>query len=224
MAKSNVVPLEVAGTPERGVRVVITEPRISTAHFVLEGTAPYMQARFGEKAMQKMHDTQAAGQQARGKKVREARDFNSDYEAAKHVSEAGWCGVPAGAFRTACIDVCRLVGYKMTLAKLSIFIDADGIDKVDGTPLVKIEGKPEVNTSGVRNANGNLDLRVRPMWRKWSVKLRVRFDEDQFSLKDVTNLLVRAGIQCGIGEGRPNSRMSTGIGFGTFSVKQQATA
>ena len=198
--------------------VTISAPRIRNAEFTLTGTAPYMQARFGEKAMNKMMATQEAGSQSKGKKVREARDFNADYEAAKHISTEGWCGVPAGAFRTACIDVCRLVGFKMTLAKLSIFIEPDGFDKIDGTPLVRLQGTPEKNVSGVRNANGNLDLRTRPMWRKWSVKLHVKFDEDQFSLADISNLLARAGIQCGIGEGRPNSRMSTGIGFGTFKI------
>ena len=198
--------------------VTISAPRIRNAEFTLTGTAPYMQARFGEKAMNKMRATQEAGSQSKGKKVREARDFNADYEAAKHISTEGWCGVPAGAFRTACIDVCRLVGFKMTLAKLSIFIEPDGFDKIDGTPLVRLQGTPEKNVSGVRNANGNLDLRTRPMWRKWSVKLHVKFDEDQFSLADISNLLARAGIQCGIGEGRPNSRMSTGIGFGTFKI------
>ena len=198
--------------------VTISAPRIRNAEFTLTGTAPYMQARFGEKALNKMMATQEAGSQSKGKKVREARDFNVDYEAAKHISTEGWCGVPAGAFRTACIDVCRLVGFKMTLAKLSIFIEPDGFDKIDGTPLVRLQGTPEKNVSGVRNANGNLDLRTRPMWRKWSVKLHVKFDEDQFSLADISNLLARAGIQCGIGEGRPNSRMSTGIGFGTFKI------
>ena len=198
--------------------VTISAPRIRNAEFTLTGTAPYMQARFGEKAMNKMKATQEAGSQSKGKKVREARDFNADYEAAKHISTEGWCGVPAGAFRTACIDVCRLVGFKMTLAKLSIFIEPDGFDKIDGTPLVRLQGTPEKNVSGVRNANGNLDLRTRPMWRKWSVKLHVKFDEDQFSLADISNLLARAGIQCGMGEGRPNSRMSTGIGFGTFKI------
>lgn len=198
--------------------VTISAPRIRNAEFTLTGTAPYMQARFGEKALNKMMATQEAGSQSKGKKVREARDFNADYEAAKHISTEGWCGVPAGAFRTACIDVCRLVGFKMTLAKLSIFIEPDGFDKIDGTPLVRLQGTPEKNVSGVRNANGNLDLRTRPMWRKWSVKLHVKFDEDQFSLADISNLLARAGIQCGIGEGRPNSRMSTGIGFGTFKI------
>jgi hypothetical protein len=204
---------------EAKAHVTISAPRMRTNMFQLEGTAPYMQARFSEKSISKIRATQEAGSQSRGKKVREARDFKADYKAAMHVSEEGWVGVPAGAFRTAMIDVCRLVGYHMTLAKLSVFVEADGIDVVDGTPLVKLKGKHEMNISGVRNATGVLDLRSRPMWRRWSIDLRVRWDEDQFSLSDVTNLLNRAGQQCGIGEGRPNSRKSTGIGFGTFKIK-----
>lgn len=198
--------------------VMISAPRIKTAVFKLTGKSPYMQARFSEKAMAKIKATQEAGSQSRGKKVRDARDFKADYEAAKHISTEGWIGIPAGAFRTAMIDVCRLVGFKMTQAKLSVFVDPDGFDKIDGTPLVKIIGEPEMHLGGVRNATGVLDLRARPMWRKWSVELRVEYDEDQFSVDDVTNLLLRAGLQCGIGEGRPNSRASTGIGFGTFTI------
>lgn len=200
-------------------RVTISAPKIKAAKFKLIGSAPYMQARFAEKSINKMREAHEAGSTARNKKTREARNFEADCEAAKHISTEGWIGIPAGAFRTACIDVCRLVGFKMTLAKLSIFIEPDGFDKVDGTPLVKISGTPETNISGVRNATGVMDLRARPMWRDWSVDLTVKYDEDQFTLADVTNLLMRVGMQCGVGEGRPNSRMSTGVGFGTFTVK-----
>jgi hypothetical protein len=211
MKKSNLALIEKQN-------VTISAPRIKTGVFKLIGKSPYMQARFTEKAINKMKAVHEAGSQGRSKKVREARDFNADYEAAKHVSTEGWVGVPAGAFRTAMIDVCRLVGYKMTLAKLSVFIEPDGFDAVDGLPLVKIDGTPEMNISGMRNANGGMDLRCRPMWREWSISLRVQYDEDQFSLTDITNLLSRAGLQCGIGEGRPNSRTSPGIGFGTFTL------
>lgn len=204
--------------PAASEEVTISAPRIKTAVFKLTGKSPYMQARFTEKAITKMKAAHEAGTQSRGKKIREARNFKDDCDAARHVSTEGWVGIPAGAFRTAMIDVCRLVGYKMTLAKLSVFIEPDGFDSIDGTPLVKIEGKYEMNISGMRNANGGMDLRARPMWRKWSVSLRVQYDEDQFSLKDVTNLLARVGLQCGIGEGRPNSRSSSGIGFGTFTL------
>jgi hypothetical protein len=57
------------------------------------------------------------------------------------------------------------------------------------------------------------------MWRPgWEAKVRIRFDGDQFTLTDVTNLLMRVGLQVGIGEGRPDSKMSTGMGWGMFEV------
>jgi hypothetical protein len=34
----------------------------------------------------------------------------------------------------------------------------------------------------------------------------------------VTNLMQRVGLQVGIGEGRPDSRESAGLGWGTFAI------
>lgn len=198
--------------------VIISAPRLETVTFKIVGTAPYMQSTFSEKARNKMMSRMEAGGQAKSKKQRDPRNFDADYEAATHYAEGGWPGIPAGAFRTAMISACRLVNYKMTLAKLSIFIEHDGLDKAMGVPLVKINGKREKNESPVRNETGVCDIRARPIWRKWNVDLRVMFDVDQFSLSDVTNLLNRAGQQVGVGEGRPDSRNSTGIGFGTFKI------
>jgi hypothetical protein len=196
--------------------VVIKEPDLRTAVFKISGTAPYVQARFSGKAMQAMKSKMMAGTVARGKKVREARDFDDDYLQAMHKSAEGWCGIPAGAFRQAMISACRLVGFKMTLAKLSVFIEADGIDEIDGVPLIKLDGVPERIDMAVRNATGVADIRVRPMWRKWGATVRVRYDADQFTADDVANLMSRVGQQVGIGEGRPDSRESAGLGWGTF--------
>lgn len=204
-------------TPSKQM-VQIKAPNLRTAEFELIGTAPYVQLRFSEKAMNAMAEKMKGGSQSKGKKVRVARDFDDDFRQAQHISEEGWVGIPAGSFRAAMISACRLVGFRMTLAKLSVFILADGIDKVDGVPLVKIKGTPKPNTMAVRNATGVADLRCRPMWKEWSVKLRVRYDEDQFSLQDISNLLQRVGEQVGIGEGRPDSRASAGLGWGTFSI------
>lgn len=198
--------------------VVIKAPDIRTAVFNIRGTAPYVQARFSAKAMQAMMSKMAAGSVARGKKVRDARDFDADYNAAMHISVDGWCGIPAGAFRQAMISACRLVGFKMTLAKLSVFVAADGFDKVDGVPLIKLVGKPERIDMAVRNQTGVADIRVRPMWREWSAKVVVSYDADQFTKEDVANLMLRVGKQVGIGEGRPDSRESAGLGWGTFDL------
>lgn len=204
------------------ISVVIKPLNFGQIQVKIVGIAPYMQARFSQKAMNKIKATHEAGSQAKSKKVREARDFEADYEASKHRFEDGTCGIPAGAFRQACISACRTANFKMTLAKLSIFIEADGLDVVDGTPLIRIHGEPEMSILPVRNATGVMDLRSRAMWKKWHAILRIRFDMDQFSPTDIVNLLTRAGIQVGIGEGRPDSRESAGMGLGIFHVEEYA--
>jgi hypothetical protein len=198
--------------------VEITAPNMQQAEFQLIGIAPYVQLQFSEKAINAMKENMRAGSLAKKGKKREPRDFDEDYRQACHISTDGWHGVPASAFRNALISACRLVGFQMTKAKLGIFVEADGIDAVDGTPLVKIEGTPEHVEHHIRNANGGTDIRVRAMWREWSIVLRVRFDADMFSLKDVANLLNRVGAQVGIGEGRPDSKQSAGMGWGMFTI------
>lgn len=205
-------------TKIQGQAVQITAPKLRTAVFKIRGTAPYVQARFSAKAMQAMKTKMLLGSQAKKNKNREARDFDEDYEQALHVSMEGWYGIPASAFRQAMISACRLVGFKMTLAKLSLFVQADGFDRVDGIPLVKINGTPERVEMAVRNATGVADIRVRPMWREWDAKVLVTYDEDQFSPDDVANLMLRVGQQVGIGEGRPDSRESAGLGWGLFDI------
>lgn len=203
---------------ETATPVAIKAPDIRTVAFNIRGTAPYVQARFSGKAMQAMMSKMAAGSVARGKKVREARDFDDDYRQAMHVTAEGWHGIPASAFRQAMISACRLVGFKMTLAKLSVFVLADGFDQIDGIPLIKLNGKPERVDMAVRNATGVADIRIRPMWREWSAQVKVRYDADQFTATDVANLMNRVGQQVGIGEGRPDSRESAGLGWGTFEL------
>lgn len=205
-------------TKTASVEVAIKPPKIETAHFHIVGTSPYVQCRFSQKAMNMMAEKMLAGGPAKSKRVREARNFEEDFRQAMHISTEGWCGIPAGAFRNAMISACRLVGFKMTLAKLSVFVEADGFDAVDGVPLIKINGTPERIDMAVRNATGVADIRVRPMWREWSADLRIRYDADQFTLNDVTNLLARVGMQVGIGEGRPDSRESAGLGWGLFRI------
>lgn len=205
--------------PQKPARqVVIEPPRFERAAIRIRGISPYVQNKFSHKAQLQIEATQRAGSQAKKGKKRDPRDFESDAEAAKHVSSDGWIGIPAPAFRNAMISACRLVGFAMTRAKLSIFIEADGFDFEDRTPLVRIEGEPKIYESYARNESGVVDLRWRPMWEKWSAVVRLRWDADQFSPSDVINLFARAGQQVGVGEGRPDSPNSNGLGFGMWEV------
>lgn len=199
----------------------IPPPKMRVATFQLRGTSPYVQHKFSEKARQQMRDKQAAGSQANKGKKRDPKDFDECYRQAQYRLPDGSHGLPASCFRAAMISACRLVGFKMTLAKLSVFVECDDYD-ADGTPLVRLEGNPVPHEATVRNETGVVDIRVRPMWRDWGCKLRVRFDSDQFSVQDVTNLLARVGMQVGIGEGRPDSRDSAGMGWGLFELEAAA--
>lgn len=196
--------------------VVISAPKFNTVDVLLQGTAPLVVARFSKKIelMAKM----AEGSSAKSKKERNARDYDKEAEDARYRSGEGWEGVNASAFRAGMISACRLVGFKMTLAKLSVFVVADGWDQQDGIPLVRVYGTSETYTAHTRNATGVVDVRSRPMYREWAVKLRVRFDADQFNIQDVYNLIARVGGQVGLCEGRPDSKSSAGCGFGTFEV------
>lgn len=204
-------------TPER---VSISPPNFKRASFTIIGEAPLVVHAFSQKAISVIRETQEAGHTARKGKKREPKNFDAAYEASKHVSSEGWCGFPASAFRNAMISACRMAGFMMSRAKLSIFVEPDGFSP-DGTPLVRItHGEPSPHVGYCRNATGVVDLRSRAMWQAgWKMTVKIRFDGDQFTTPDIANLLMRAGMQVGIGEGRPDSKNSAGVGWGTFQLE-----
>jgi len=210
------------GKKDDGVAVV-HPANILTATFRIRGTAPYVQAKFSQKARQKMMADMATSKAAKKAKTeREPRNYDRDFEQAQHVSTAGWNGIPCPAFRAAMIDACRTVGLVMTKAKMSVFVLPDGFDRDEGTPLVRlIADAPERTEMLVRNDNGGADIRIRPMWRTWEADVTVEFDADMITPESVVNLLDRAGRQVGVGEGRPFSKNSVGQGWGTFTVVTQ---
>lgn len=201
--------------------VSIKAPNVQTGQFTIRGTAPLVIAAFSAKAQNAIKAKHEAGSTALTRKKRDARDFSADVRQALHVSTEGWHGFNATGLKLALVSACRTVGYKMTLAKLAIFVQADGTDALTGVPLIRIQSPApyEENISPARNANGGFDLRARPMWRQWSMDVRIAFDADMFTLSDIANLLLRAGLQVGIGEGRADSKSSCGTGWGSFTVE-----
>ena len=206
---------------ESGTFTVLA-PNFQTLKVMIEGNAPLMINRFSMKMRRQIEDKQTAKDHVSRK--RSPKDYKAEFDGARYISRQGWDGFYAGSIRNAMIGAARFVdGLQMTKAKGFLFIEADGFDKDDGTPLIKIIGrKPIHDTRPVRLESGVADLRNRPRWDKWSAELRIKFDADHISANDVVNLLARAGSQVGICEGRPGAPNSFGIGFGTFAVKSKA--
>lgn len=192
--------------------IILTVP-IKQAH-----GSPLVIHAFSAKARSIMREAQEMGSVGRKRRPKDPKNFDEVYQGARHISRDGWDGATCATFRNSMISACRLVGFKMTIGKLSVFIEADGNSAADGTPLVRIHGEPVPFEAPVRNASGVADIRVRPRWDEWTANLRVRYDREQFSDEDIINLIVRSGAQCGIGEGRPDSSNSFGQGWGLYEI------
>lgn len=200
-------------------QVAIKPPDFRYLEFQIEGVTPLCIQRFSAKSLEQIRATQEAGTAAKGKKARAPKDFEQLFQDAKHIATDDWEGIHAAAFRNGAISACRAVNYKMTWAKLAFHVLADGFDRVDGAPLVKLtHGEAERWETPVRNATGVVDIRCRPLYRQWGARLRVRYDAGMLTASDLTNLIVRVGLQVGIGEGRPDSKASAGLGLGLFDV------
>ena len=200
--------------------VSIAPPKFQIAEFAIKGIAPLVIHRFSAKTKLQMKEKMETGKASNAKKTREAKSTDSLYAEAKYTSKDGWEGFHAASVRCALISACRLVGAKMTLAKLSLFVLADGVDKDEPQiPLIRIIGKSVKQEDMARVETGQPYVTVRAAYHDWKAKIRIRWDADQFTLADVSSLLSRVGLQVGIGEGRPDSKNSAGMGWGLFEIE-----
>lgn len=206
---------------EKSQTVSIKPPNFGVATFQVEGIAPLVIHRFSAKTKAQMKDKMETGKAASSKRNREAKATDDLFQEARYRSAEGWDGFNASSIRAAMISACRLVGFKMTLAKLSVFVEADGVDATEPQiPLIRIEGTATKQEDMARVETGQPYVTVRAAYHGWKARIRIRYDADQFTLQDVTNLISRVGLQVGIGEGRPDSKNSAGMGWGLFKVQE----
>ena len=209
------------------VNISIAAPNFGIAKYEIIGTTPYVQSKFSEKTKQQMLADHMKGDTKKSEKTHDKKDPEALYKQSMHISKDGWHGIPVAAFRNSMISACKISGVIMTHAKLEIFVEADGYDADDGLiGLVEIiSGEPQRNDSYVRLANGAPDIRIRAMWTPgWRAIVTIRYDADHITPQALTNLLMKAGAQVGIGEGRPDSKKSNGMGWGLFDIANEKTA
>ena len=201
--------------------VSISAPNFRVAEFEIRGTSPLVIHRFSAKTKEEMKQKMETGKAASSKKNREAKSTDDLYENAYYASKDGWQGFHAAAIRNGMISACRLVNFKMTMAKLSLFVLADGCDaKEMQVPLVRIYGDSVKQEDMAKTSTMQPYVCVRAAYHNWYSNVRIRWDNDQFTIDDVFNLLSRVGGQVGICEGRPDSKNTPGMGWGLFEVSK----
>lgn len=207
---------------DHSVHITIKYPNFDTIAVRIVGISPLCQCRMSEKSRAEiLYGMMNPGKNK--KKERVAKDLDQEFRDSYYKSEDGHYGIPAGAFRNGMIDACRVAGYVMTKAKMAVDIVPDGWDPRDRTPLVYLTTAPEKYVSVTRIHSGMTfvpNIVGRSLWTEWEATVRIQFDADQFTATDVFNLLTRMGLQVGVGEGRPFSKTSNGIGFGKFKLAE----
>lgn len=213
---------EEAAATEPAPAIQITRIKRQEVRIQIVGTAPLVVSKFSEKAKAMMRETQA-GQ----KRLRKARDPESDFAGARHRidGDSGWDGFPATGLKGAIVGGARFFDDKrlsMTMLKQSIFVMGQGEDMLipienDKGETYGVDVEPVLKESMVRNATGVADFRFRPLYSPWSMELRLLYMPDQMSLESLV-ALVDAGGFVGLGEWRPGSKNSQTGSWGTFQV------
>lgn len=202
--------------------ITIPRPQLQVLEVKIIGRAPLVTHAWDQKAKEMMLNKQ----QKKARAPREEKDPVACFKAAMYRFPDGGHGVPATGFKAAMVDACRLCdGITMTLAKLLFWIESDGRSVAEGKDLVRIlrpasvpKGVewPRMREDTPRNDNGNPDLRYRPEYNPWEAVVRVGFNAGKISGEQVYNLLMLAGIHCGICEMRPSSPESKTGSYGLW--------
>lgn len=180
----------MAKTNEVGVEL---KP-INIKHIMIEivGDSPLIVHAWSAKAKKEMLDKQMK----KAKTAKEAKDPERDYEEAFYRLPNGNPGFPTIAFKSAAVSAGGRFsdGLKMTELRGSFFIEGE---------LAEIYGEPVMREDMVHVGMGTADIRYRPEFKQWRVKLPIKYNADAISIDQMVNLFNLAGFGVGVGEWRP---------------------
>jgi hypothetical protein len=192
-------------------RVLIKKLDLHKVTLRLEGVTPLVCHAWSEKMRQEMLARQQGGKRVR---MREKRDPDTEFEAARYRLSDGTDGVPLTGVKAAVVTAANKdLGVPKNMVQRGLFIEAD-----EGL-LVRVEADPpRMREDIVRVGMGSADLRYRPEYAPWALNLRITYDADILNVETIFNLFERAGYGIGICEWRPEK----GGEWGRFRVARGA--
>lgn len=181
---------------------------LKTIVVTLEGTSPLITHPWSIKAIEMMQAKQA-GRAAKGRDVRKPLE---EYEQAFYRLHDGSPAFPALSFKACAVTACTSLGKEITKVAARQFFHV-ALEKGCGD-LTRIyypkDCPPVMRTDMVRVGMGTADIRYRPEFKQWGVKLRVQYNARAVSQEQVVNLLNLGGFAVGIGEHRPETNGDKG--------------
>lgn len=190
---------EVTASARASKGVQLQELDVRSIEFWLVGTSPLIVHRFGEKQKRQIEDKQ----QQKGVKGREAKDPMSEYQSCFYLMDDGHYGFPLTAFKKAAVSACTSTGKALakTQARQFFHILGNTLLRIyhpdDCPPRMPVEGDcVRVGPSKVA------DIRYRPYFDQWAVRLQVVYNARVISEHQLTNLFNLAGFAVGVGDWR----------------------
>lgn len=175
--------------------------------FWIRGTSPLIQHAWSEKALRMIRMTATE----RKKQPKTERNPEEEAMAAMYVTNDGRPGLPMLAFKAALIGAAHKdLGIEKTLVRKALFLPRAAYS--ENLVAALDAPAPEIREDIVRVGNGQTDMRYRPEFKEWRVRVVFEIDRDLINERDVVNLVNRAGFSVGVGEWRPER----GGEFGRF--------
>lgn len=206
---------EVVTSIETSGSGIMTIPGVKPKRIVtlIVGTAILVTHKFDEKTKNDLVEKHKGAAKA----GRTAKVPEKDFEAARYRLTDGSDGVPAGGVKACIVDgFGKDTGVFITKAKGGIRVIPDDT----ATNLVRIltPTPPRMREDVARNANGNVDVRHRPEYYPWAMRLEIEFLEEVCSPQQLLQAIARSGFSVGLCEWRPSSKQSKSGSWGTFRL------
>lgn len=177
--------------------LTIKEPDYRRTVLGIEGVTPLLCDRMSQETIDGMVETKE-----NSTKAKKERDRMFEFEQSCYILDSdapedapGKYGFPASGFRLAAKDAARMTNIKMTEANQAF------IPTVEMVPLLFGKRRLRIDRVG-GNTTPRTTAVVRAEFVDWSCQLPIEWDNDFLTLKQICNLLSRAGRSVGIGAWR----------------------
>lgn len=188
--------------PVASEEAAIVLPKLDnrTIEITIIGDSPLITHAWSEKAKGMMRDKQ----QGKATKGRENKNPEEEMKGAMYFTPDGKPGIPALAFKNAAVTACTSLGKAITKVAARQAFHVLG-------EILPIEGKPRMREDMVRVGMGVADIRYRPEYFPWKVKVRVVYNARVISSEQLCNLFNISGFAVGVCEWRPECNGQMGM-------------
>lgn len=191
-----------AAAPEAEKPVPLIELSVKKISVMVQGISPLIVHAWSAKAIKMMEDRQ----QKRAATAKAAKNPEEEFQGCFYKDEQGRYCFPARAFKAAMVAATTSIEDKKfpkTKIRQVVFVEGDLL------PIVH-ENEPDMRTDPVRLGGTTADIRYRPEFKAWKIRLDISYNAAAVSSEQLINLINLAGFAVGVGEWRPEKNGSNG--------------